>query len=42
MTGLATPLPIDLAALNLPRPGAATHKHNRGRLAPACGSGPDW
>lgn len=37
MTGLATPLPIDLAALNLPRPGAATHKHNRGRLGVVSG-----
>lgn len=37
MTGPLTPAPIDLDGLVLPRPGAATHKHNRGRLGVVSG-----
>jgi len=37
VTGPSTPAPIDLAGLVLPRPGASTHKHNRGRLGVVSG-----
>jgi hydroxyethylthiazole kinase-like uncharacterized protein yjeF len=37
MTGPSTPAPIDLGGLVLPRPGVATHKHNRGRLGVVSG-----
>ena len=36
-TGPSTPSLIDLEGLVLPRPGASTHKHNRGRLGVVSG-----